>query len=430
MRSLAKIRVVVVDDSDLARELIGEILHSEKNIEVVGYAKNGKEGVALVKKLRPDIVTMDIHMPVMTGKEATQEIMAYTPVPILVVTASAFFKEDEHNAFNVISQGALDVIHKPTLGSDDEVLSPEARTLIAKVKLLAGCPVITHVKGRHQRRSSALTMQPKSASATVAERQPKSASATVAERQPKSTSATVAERQPRSTSATVAERQPKSASATVAERQPKSASATSELASASSTQTTHHQGMPLIGIASSTGGPKALRRVLEVLPPTLPTSVLIVQHIADGFVEGLVAWLDEVCPIKVVVARNGDKIQNGQVYIAPNGTHLTLSKTHHIALKATAPVSGFCPSGTELFFSLANFPGSIGVILTGMGKDGVEGLVRIRQKGGYVIAQDESSSAIYGMPRVAMETGVVHQQCPLDKIGPKLMKLLAQNSNA
>lgn len=182
----------------------------------------------------------------------------------------------------------------------------------------------------------------------------------------------------------------------------------------------------VVAVATSTGGPPALQRLLSDLPRDLPVPILIVQHIPPGFTAGLAAWLNSVCATRVKVAEPGLPLEPGTVYLAPDDRHLGASSHRTVVLLDTPPVGGFRPSATVLFESVAKAFGSsaVGVILTGMGEDGVEGLRAIRAAGGRVIAQDEKSSVIFGMPGAAVAAGLANAVLPLDAIASHLVSLI------
>ena len=186
------------------------------------------------------------------------------------------------------------------------------------------------------------------------------------------------------------------------------------------------QRKSVVAIAVSTGGPAALQRVFERLPAQFTLPILVVQHIATGFVPGLVKWLSVVSDLTVKVAEEGETLAPRSVYFAPDGRHIAVSSRGTIDLQTTPPRGGFRPSGTVLFESVANAYGSevIAVIMTGMGEDGVEGLRAVRKKGGHIIAQDEKTSVVFGMPGAAIAAQVVDQVVPLDNIASHLVALV------
>ncbi len=344
------IRVVVADDSRLAREMLRGFLEEAGGFEVVGEAANGREAVELVCAVRPDVLTLDLEMPVLGGMEAIDEIMSTRAVPILVVSDVA----DASTALESVRRGALDFVEKPSF-------SPEATAaFIAKVRLLAGVAVIT----RFRRRPGAPgVLQPPAA---------------------------VALHPPRT-------RDRNAAPAFV----PRAASY-----------------CRVIAIASSTGGPQVLAQILPALPAGFSCPVLVAQHISDGFAEGFAKWLDTLCPLPVVLGAEGELLAPGTVYISPSERHLTVGEDRRLALKERRPADLYRPSCDALLSSVGSVFGraSVGIILTGMGSDGVEGLSVIRRAGGATFGQDEASSVIYGMNRVAVDRGVVQRVLPAGEL--------------
>jgi two-component system, chemotaxis family, protein-glutamate methylesterase/glutaminase len=188
-----------------------------------------------------------------------------------------------------------------------------------------------------------------------------------------------------------------------------------------------HRPRPrVIGIGASTGGPAALQRVLSDLPADVPVPIVVVQHIARGFVEGLAGWLDAVTPPKVRVATHGEALQPGTVYIAPDDQQLVVTRRGTVDLSRRAAVGGFLPSCSVLFSSLGESygPSALGVIMTGMGQDGIDGLRELRAAGAMVIAQDEETSVVFGMPAAAISAGLVDTVLPLPLIGARLFQLV------
>jgi len=320
---MAKIRVLVADDSALARGLLRDFLESDGDIEVVGEAVNGAQAVRLALELKPDLVTMDIEMPVMGGMEAISEIMATHAVPILVVSSTA----NAQQACAAVARGALDAISKPKL-------DPTTRAaFIAKVKMLARIKVITHIRSRR-------------------------------------------------------------------------ISAVAPVASVATNSNSR-----VFAIASSTGGPQALAAILGELPVNFPCAILISQHISDGFAAGMADWLAGICKLPVRLAREGELLAPGVVYISPSETNLSVTRSRRITLVRRLPEEIFHPTCDVLLTSVATVYGrlGVGIILTGMGNDGAAGIEKIHQAGGATLAQDEDSSVIYGMNRVAIERGAVQQ---------------------
>ncbi|MBC7266038.1 MAG: chemotaxis response regulator protein-glutamate methylesterase [Coriobacteriia bacterium] len=338
------VRVLVVDDSLVAREMLTQILQSDPEIEVVGVASNGVEAVEAVARLKPDLVTMDIHMPKMDGISAVEQIMAYTPTPILVVSSSVH-GEGVGRAFDALSAGALEVMKKPE-PRDWAELDRIASELIRKVKLLSRVRVITHIRGR--RAAGRL-----SAPAPVPVREPGTVS--------------------------------------------------------------------LVAIGSSTGGPSALMSVLAPLPADFPVPIVVAQHIADGFIPGLVSWLDAACKIAVRAAEDGETVQPGTAYLAPTGLNLAV-ETLTLRFKKPGERQLYIPSADTLFESVAKTHGAsaIGVLLTGMGDDGARGLKSLHDAGALTIAQDEATSTVFGMPKAAIEMGAARKVLPVQQIADAL----------
>ena len=343
------IRVLVADDSATARALLVGILSSAPGIVVVGEARDGLEAVTLTQRLKPSLVTMDLHMPRMDGFAATKEIMVTAPTPIVIATGSNQAAEVA-TAIRALNAGALAVLKKPP--------APGARGFEeARQKLVSTVEAMAHVKVvRHWR----LPVSPAVAGSAPS---------------------------------------PGAPHRVVRAR--------------------------VVAIATSTGGPAALQGLLSALPGDFSVPILVVQHITRGFTSGLAAWLNTSCRLRVKIAEDGEPLAPQTVYVAPDDRHLGVSKSLNVALSAAAPVGGFRPSGTFLFESAARAfgPTVVAVILTGMGDDGVAGLRAARQGGGRVIAQDEESCVVFGMPGAAIAAGLVEQVLPLDKIAPRLVQL-------
>lgn len=342
------IRVLVVDDSPLQRQLLVETLKQDSAIEVVGTAANGVEAVQLVASLRPDLVTMDIQMPEMDGYAATEEIMEHHPTPIVIVSGSKS-RPDMDKTMNSLKAGALTIVHKPSSVQSSQ-FNVWVERFLETVKSMAEVRVI-----RRRRRP----------------------------RPPVARELTQADR-------------------LNWETPPK-----------------------VVAIVSSTGGPQALHRLISVLPTTFPLPILVVQHISSGFLTGFVSWLRNSVPLPVKVATDQESIEPGTVYLAPEDQHMGVTSSGRIQFSTEPPVEGFRPSGTTLFRSVAAAYGrsALALILTGMGRDGVDGLQDIRKAHGRVIAQDESSSVVFGMPRAAIEAGLANEVLSLNRIAAVLCQL-------
>ncbi len=342
------INVLIVDDSPTLRHLIRAILTTDPELKVVGEARNGEEAVAMVARLQPNVVTMDIQMPHMDGYEAIRRIMSETPVPIVVLTST----ESDIRlgaTYKGVESGALMVIRKPRgLRSDD----PDADELINVVKAMADVKVIRrrwhipkHPEPVGYRNQVSRPVQP---------------------------------------------------------------------------------AYQILAVGTSTGGPPALRTVLGELPATFSVPVLVVQHISKGFTGGLARWLNETIALRVKLADAGEPLLSGTVYIAPDGVHLQVSPQKKVALLVENPLDGHRPSVTALFNSVAKQygPTAVGVLMTGMGRDGANGLYAMKQAGAYTIAQDEASSIVFGMPKEAIAMGAVTEVLALNKIAHKIKELI------
>ncbi|MBI2840452.1 MAG: chemotaxis-specific protein-glutamate methyltransferase CheB [Acidobacteria bacterium] len=341
------IRVLVAEDSSTTRELLVALLRADPDVQVVGEAKNGAEAVEMARRLKPDVITMDIQMPVMDGFEATRRIMIEAPTPIVIVSSS-FRARDVEVSMHALRAGALSVLAKP-----DGIGSPEfeasGRQFLQSVKAMSQVKVVRRWADRMK---GELPSAPRLAGGPARGR--------------------------------------------------------------------------IVAVAASTGGPAALHQILTTMPGDFCAPVLVVQHISAGFVDGLARWLNDVAQLKVKVAESGEPLSPSTVYLAPDDRHLGVSSGGSIQLSSAPPIGGFRPSGTFLFESVARGYGgaAIGLVLTGMGQDGVQGLQAIRDVGGTVIAQDENSSVVFGMPGAAIAAGCVDWILPLSAVALRLVEAI------
>jgi two-component system chemotaxis response regulator CheB len=347
-----KIRVLIVDDSGLIREILKKMLETDPLIQVVGMAENGERAIELVQKLKPDVVTMDINMPVMDGFRATEHIMAYCPTPILILSF-ILDKEGIYTTFNALAAGAVDVMEKPS-GLESKVWNKLGDVLVQKVKLVSKVKVITHVRGRTRR----------------------------------------------------------------------------ILKHKESVSLSSPNKYEIIGIGASTGGPSVVMQILKNIPADYDLGILVVQHMAEGFIDGFRNWLGDACKVKVKLAQEGEKIEKGQVLIAPDGFHTIVRNRKSVGLISGNPVNSVKPSVDILFNSIADVYGesAVGILLTGMGVDGAVGLKHIKDKGGITIAQSENSCAVFGMPKAAIEKGAVSKCLPVEDIIRTLKGIVNNNS--
>lgn len=346
MKNDKPIRVLVVEDSLTVRQLLVEILNSAPGFIVVGQAGNGAEAVEAARRLTPDLITMDVHMPVMDGLDATRQIMLEQPTPIVIVS-NTISRTDVDAALNATRAGALMVLPKPGNPEAPEFEASQ-QEFIAMARAMANVRVVRRWGG-----------------------------------------GAAAPRPFRSNAASVMGEAP---------------------------------GQKLIAIGTSTGGPAALHRIIGDLPDGFPVPVVVVQHMAHGFIHGLADWLKDSTRKSVVVAEAGVSVVPGVIYIAADDRHFGVTSSGRIQLSDAEPTNGFRPSVDHLFHSCAAAygPGLTAVILTGMGQDGVAGLRAAYAAGARVIAQDEESSIVFGMAQAAIQAGVVDEVLPLDQIAPRL----------
>jgi two-component system chemotaxis response regulator CheB len=373
------IRVLVVDDSALMRRVLTGLLEQDPALQVVATARNGREAIELVQELRPDIVTMDVRMPVMDGLATTEHLMAYCPTPILVLTASLASHEVDIT-FKMLGAGALEVIEKPS-GSDAQALDRTGRALIRRIKVLARVKVVTHLRGRRKPAEPVAAL-------------------------PQLVTNGAADKETR--------------------RQADKQTSRHTIA-----PTTRHPSLvtdaPLIVIGASTGGPRVVNEVLAGLPSGLPAAVLVVQHIAQGFSAGMAEWLANASRLPVRLAHEGQAIRAGEVLIAPDTRDLLITgeRTVHLSenplLIQRPSIDISMQAAAEVFGAR-----SVGVLLTGMGRDGAYGMLTIKRSNGYTIAQDEATSTIFGMPRAAIQLNAAREVLPATRIASRLVELITQ----
>lgn len=346
-----RLRVLVVEDSLTVRRRLCDALSSDPGVEIVGEAADGQRGIELCQSLRPDVVTCDMHLPVMSGLSATEYIMAHCPTPILIVSASTN-RGELFKTYDALAAGAVDVLEKPRGDDTDEGWD---QRFIAAVRMVARIKVITHPRA---------TLGLSRGHEKPAERK---------------------------------------------------ASGVSAIPPSSG-------DMPIsvVALGASTGGPSALVRVLQDLPPRLPLTILLVLHIDEPFGSAFAEWLSEQTPHSVRFAVGGEPLQSqvGRVLMARPGRHLVV-EGRRLALSDEAERHSCRPSVDVLFESLARSAGpeSAAALLTGMGRDGASGLLSLRAAGALTVAQDEDSSVVYGMPREAALLGAAQRVLPLSEIG-------------
>lgn len=340
------IRVLVVDDSPAVRALLAHILDADPALRVVGCAADGAEGVAMAQRLRPDVITMDLRMPVLDGYAATRRIMQLCPTPVVVVSGVDSHAEVEAG-FRAIEAGALTLVRRPP-GLSHPEHAASARALLRTVKSMAEVRVVRRWEGGRAAAPGAPAPAPG----------------------------------PRR----------------------------------------------LVALGASTGGPAVLRDVLAELGPSFPLPLVIVQHIAPGFAEGLAEWLGQASGFPVQLARHGQQLAPGCAYLAPDGHQLGVSRSLEIVLSHGGPEHGMRPAVDHLFRTLP--PGlraeTVAVLLTGMGKDGALELKRLRDAGAVTIVQDRGSAAVYGMPGEALRLGAAMLVLEPARIGKALLTIANQ----
>jgi two-component system chemotaxis response regulator CheB len=374
---MKKLRVLVVEDSQTIRRYLVQVLSAAPDFEVVGEAADGEQAIRLCESLRPDVVTMDIVLPVMSGVAATEYIMAWCPTPIVIVSAS-INRGEALKTYDALAAGAVDLVDKP--GTKEPRTAWEAEFL-SRVRMVARIKVITHPRGRLN------------GSGRIPARVSTSGSAAAPGSGLIGAAANGVSAAPRLVSGAV---------------------------------------VRLIAIGASTGGPAAVAEILRALPANFPIPLLLVIHVSDQFAFALADWLNTQSNLPVYFAVDGQVLPvPGQpcVLLAPAGSHLIL-EGGLLRLRKTPERHSCRPSVDELFESIANELGTSAacVLLTGMGRDGAAGLLRARAAGCLTIAQDEASSIVFGMPGEAIRLNAAGRVLSLGQIGPALLSLEARAS--
>jgi len=363
---MGKIKVIVIDDSFFMRKLLSDILNSDSKIEVVATAKDGKIGLERIKELKPDVVTLDYLMPGWNGLTTLKMIMKEQPTAVVMV--STHTKKDAPITLECLKNGAIDYVLKPS-GSISWDIEQVKEELLKRVKAAAEVD-LKKLEALLKNKAKALVFKPR---VLVREK--------------------------------------------------------------------------VVAIGASTGGPAVLELILKALPKNMPSAILIVQHMSKVFTKSFAERLDRACQVKVKEAEDGEAVIPGTVYIAPGGQHMAVERKQIkeeinpvrnqrflngvkaiINLSKNPPVNEARPSVDVLMESVAEVYGenAIGIILTGMGSDGVEGLGVIGKAGGETIAQDENSSLIFGMPKRAIEKNVVDEILPSGRIAGRILRLLTR----
>ena len=359
------IKVVVVDDSPVVREFLVHIFNSDPGIRVVGTACDGEEALGVVRRQRPDVITMDIHMPKLNGLDATRSIMETDPIPIVIVSGTEDPSEVA-TTFNAMDAGALAVLRRPAgVGHPDH----EAMTqdLIQTVKQMSEVKVIRRWP---RTRPAALASRPET---------------------------------------------------------PRPKIPHPETSSPENVRLGGKSAKPrIVALGASTGGPSALETILGSLPKDFPIPILIVQHMSPGFVRGFARWLANSSRLPVRIAAHGESLLPGNAYVAPDDYQMKVEREGKIALTKNDPENGLRPSISYLFRAVAEVYGADAVagLLTGMGRDGASELRLLKERGAITFAQDEDSSVVHGMPGQAIKLDAAVLILPLDRIAAALTNLV------
>ncbi len=350
MAPQSRVRVMVVEDSLVVRQLLVHIIASDPRLVVAAAVSSAEEALREIGRVQPDVVSMDIRLPGMDGLEATRRIMSDYPTPIVVI-ADSIEDSSLKISMNALRAGALTVVEKP-VGLSSGGYAAIANTICTQLYIMSQVPVV---------RQRSLSPWPEARAFSGARPEPERSTARPS----------------------------------------------------------------IMGIAASTGGPPALAKVLSSLPRDFPLPILLVQHMGAPFMEGFASWLNGLMPLQVRLAQDQEIPIPGRVYVAPGDRHLLLSSAGTLKVSAEPPLGNQRPSATMLFQSMARAVGrrGLGVILTGMGEDGAQGLVEMRQAGGYAVAEVESTAVVYGMPAAAARMGGVNVSLPLDLIAARILRL-------
>ncbi|MAK71966.1 MAG: chemotaxis response regulator protein-glutamate methylesterase [Idiomarinaceae bacterium] len=387
------VRVLVVDDSAFFRRRVTEILEQNSRLEVIGSANDGREAVDKAKSLRPDVITMDIEMPVMNGIDAVKEIMRSAPCPILMF--SSLTHEGATATLNALEAGAADFLPKKF---EDIARNRDEAVKTLQDRVLA----IANDTGARSTRAATPPPSPASRSSTPSTR---------------STSA-------RGSSGSALDRIRQRSE----QRQRQRDEATAPASVASTSSLTINRAYQILAIGTSTGGPVALQKILTQLPADFPYPIVMVQHMPAAFTKAFSQRLDGLCKVRVKEAEDGDVLRPGQAYLAPGGKQMIVDGTSSNArLRIKEDNSGrvtYKPSVDITFASLSKLFGGkvLGVILTGMGADGREGSRMLKQKGATIWAQDEASCVVYGMPQAVASAGISSRSISLNEMAKAIIK--------
>lgn len=385
------ITILVVDNSPESRELLCKIIRAAPDLKVVATASNGREATAAASLHKPNVIVMDTDMPVLDGYEATRIIMETQPVPIILLSdPDGLSKAD---AAKAIEAGAVATIVKP-VSAIHPGYKNHSRHLVRTIKVMSEVRMVKRwspggLLSTASQGSAALETTDYSAAVAASAARPQTPPESAPDQRAKSPSR-------------------------------------------ASTAASRKSRIRFVAIGASTGGPPALRTILSQIPADFPAAILIVQHIAPGFLDSMRSWLLETTGTNISIAIQGETPLPGHIYLAPDGLHMRVDAEGRIALTADPPENGLRPSVSYLFRSMASyFPrDSVGVLLTGMGKDGADELQRMRSHGSVTIAQDEKSSVVHGMPGEAIRLQAAMHILAADEIAAMLVELVMHNRTA
>ncbi|MCU0758915.1 MAG: chemotaxis response regulator protein-glutamate methylesterase [Steroidobacteraceae bacterium] len=372
-----KIRVLIVDDSPVDRELLLAILEGQPDLEVVGQAADSLEAREKVRTLSPDVLTLDVSMPGMSGLKFLRNLMRLRPMP--VVMCSSLTEDGAEATLEALTLGAVDFMPKP--GTSGLPLDEYRDALVSKVRAAAYARVRPYVPA-----GPPAAAEPRPASSPQA-------------RVPAGTASSAAPAR------THADEQPPVPAVPASAR-----------------------AVDVVAIGASTGGVSAIQALLESLPAGRLPPIVITQHIPAGFSRKFAERLDAQLPHAVLEAEDGLRLETGRVYVAPGGLQFAIGRDaegYCCRVEAGERVNLHRPSVDVLFHSVARHAAqrAVGVMLTGMGADGAQGMRAMRDQGAYNIVQDKASSLVWGMPGAAAELGAAHVQLPLSRIGPLLCQV-------
>lgn len=362
--------VLVVDDSAMMRSLVGKIVEADPESTLVGKAMNGRFALQKLETLKPEVIVLDLEMPEMNGIEFLQERRKRgIDIPVIVLSSIA-------------EKGAKVTMEALALGASDFILKPSGSVSTDIHKVAEHLVELIHSLGAEFRRRAGSKPAPRPA----------------------------AKKAPRTSPRPVAPPAPPAEGPSGVTAGP----------------------IEIVALGISTGGPNALRKVFALLPASLPCPIVVVQHMPPGFTTEFARSLDRVCPMGVHEAVDGEPLNAGNIYIAPGDHHITVSRaggSGRAHINQDPPRNGHRPSADVLFASVAQHYGhrALGVIMTGMGKDGAVELGSIVRKGGLSLGQDEESSVVYGMPKVAFELGHVQKQIPLPAVADTIVELVTSH---